>query len=90
MLSVVILLNLNLVVFEPENGRLVIIYVAIVGCTEDSDHRGELCRPVPLVQLVAIHLDFVRAHYTQQVIKLEKVVRCLVAKKEGTTPLRIL
>ena len=90
MLSVVILLNLNLIVFEPENGRLVIIYVAVVGRTEDRDHRGELRRPVPLVQLVPIHLHFVCAHHTQQVIKLEEIVRCLVAEKEGATSLRIL
>ena len=68
MLSVVILLNLNLVVFEPEDSRLVIIYIAIVGRTEDGDHRGELGRAIPLMELVAIHLDFVRAHNTQQVI----------------------
>ena len=63
MLSVVILLNLNLVVFEPEDRRLVIIYIAIVGGAEDRDDRGELGRAIPLVELVAIHLDLVSSHY---------------------------
>ena len=64
MLGVVILLYLNLVVFKSEDSRLVIIYIAIVGCTEYGNDRGEFSGPIPLMQLVAVHLDLVCAYHT--------------------------
>jgi hypothetical protein len=48
-LRVVILLNLNLVVFKSEHGCLVIIYITIVRCTEYGNNRREFSWPIPLV-----------------------------------------
>ena len=67
-LRVVILLNLNLVVFESQHCGLVIIYIAVVRRTEYGDDRGEFRRAIPLMQFVPIHLYFVGTHHTQEII----------------------
>ena len=65
MLRVIVLLYLNLIVFEPQHGRLVVIYVAVIRGTENGNDGRKFGRAVPLVKLVPVHLDLVGSHHTK-------------------------
>lgn len=90
MLSIVVLLNLDLIVFKSENSCFVVIDIAIVRCRENCDHRGELGWTVPLMQFVPVHLNLMSTYNTEEVVKFKEVVSCLIAEKEGTTTFRVL
>ena len=81
MVRVVVLLDLDRVVFEAQNSRLVIVYVTVVWRTENRDACWELLRPIPLVQLEAVHLHLMSTNYAEQVILVKQVIRSLVSKK---------
>ena len=53
------LLEVYGVVHYDDDGRLVVVLVAVVGGTEDGDHGGEE-RFTPVVHLVALQLGLVR------------------------------
>ena len=70
MLRVIVLLYLNLIVFEAKHRRLIVIYVAVIRRTENGNDGGEFGRPVPLMQFVPVHLHLMGSHHTQEVVHL--------------------
>lgn len=90
MICVVVLLYLDLVIFEPQHSSFVIINVTIVWCTEDCDNSWELSWTIPLMQFIAIHLHLMRSYYTQEIIGLKEVVGSCVSKEVRAVSLVVL
>lgn len=80
MCGVVVLLDFDRVVLEFQNRGLVIIHVAVVGSRENCYHSWELLGAVPLVQFIAIHLNFVGSDDTEKIIVLQKVIHSLLTE----------
>lgn len=50
------LLNIKSIVFEFDDGTLVIVEITVIGRREDSDDGGELLLSAPVVHLEAVSL----------------------------------
>jgi len=87
--GVVVLLDLYLIVLKPEHGSLVVVDVAVVGRAEYCYDCGKLSGSVPLMQLVAVHLDLVRPHHAEEVVVFEEVVGGLDSEQLRAVPLGV-
>ena len=55
--DIFILLNVHFIVFDQNNGPLVVILSAIIWCAENCDYRWECLEIAPTMHFVAIYLD---------------------------------
>ena len=63
-----VLFNVHFVVFNQDNGALVVIFSAIVWRAKDGDDGGESLMATPSVHLVAIDLDLMRPNHRYKIV----------------------
>ena len=78
MVGVVVLLYLDLIVlkslrdlrayFKPQDSSFVVVYITVVRSAEYRNDGWEFSWPVPLMQLIAVHLDLVSANHAKKVV----------------------
>jgi len=81
MVSVVELLYIECVVLKLNNSSFVVVHIAIVGCTENSDHNWEIRTAIPTVHLVPFYLSFMRSDNGDKTILLQKLVCSLLPEE---------
>jgi hypothetical protein len=86
MLSKVVLLNVQGIVFKFDNGTPVVVDVAVVRSGENCYYYWEVIGPVPLVKLVPVDLCLVGADDRQEAVTAEKLFGgvCVEEKRSAT------
>lgn len=88
-LRICVLLQLQVIIFENEHARFVLVAAAVVGRGEDRDYVGEGVFSAPSVHLKALLFDLVPAENTQQAVLAQKLLHWLLAEIVGAVALGI-
>jgi hypothetical protein len=75
-----VLLELQIVVFENKHSRFVVVRAAVVGRRENRNYVGERVFAAPLVHLEAVMLHLVASENTEQFISLQQFFNWLFAE----------
>jgi len=86
---VVKLTHIDSLVFIQEGSCFVIIDVTVVRSTEQGDYWWELFFAIPLVKLVALHLDFMGPDDAQKVVVFQKLIDGFMTVEDTTLALGI-
>ena len=71
---ILVLFNVHFVVFDEDDGALVVILAAVIWRAENRDNRREGLMTTPSVHLVAINLDLMRANYRDEVVSSQDLL----------------
>lgn len=74
MVGIIVLLDLDGVIFKLKYGCFVVVNITVVRGREDGNDGGELLGSVPLMELESIHLDLVSSHDAQKIIVFKEIV----------------
>ena len=79
-LGVGILLKLQVIVFEDENTRFILVATAIIGSREDCDDVWEAILGTPAMHLEALLLDLMATEDTQESIFAKQLLNWLLTE----------
>ena len=86
---ILVLFNVHFVVFNEDDGALVVIFAAVIWRTENRDNRWEGLMTTPSMHLVSINLDLMSANHRDEIVCPQDLLDGLEAELDGAFALRI-
>ena len=86
---ILVLFNVHFVVFDEDDGALVVIFAAVIWRAENSDDRREGLMTTPSVHLVSIDLDLMSTNNRDEVVSSQDLLDGLETELDGAFALRV-
>lgn len=89
MYHLLVVLDVEAVPHDLNNGALIFVHVAVVGSAEDRDDARKLVGLLPIVDLIPLNLDLMRSDDQSEIVLIQQFFSRCESIFEGALPFRV-